>query len=58
MIVIGCLLLVILPIAGLALGGVIGGPGGARWGALAGLAVALLACGFTSYALAVVGRRG
>lgn len=48
-IVIGRLLLVILPVAGLALGGVIGRPGGARWGAPAGLAVALLACGFTAY---------
>lgn len=57
MFVIGCLLLVILPIAGLALGGVVAGRQGAEWGALAGLAIAMLVCGFTIYGLAVVSRR-
>jgi hypothetical protein len=57
MIAIGCLLLVILPIIGLAVGGVIAGREGAEWGALAGLAVALTVCGSTAYALVKVGRR-
>lgn len=57
MIVAGCLLLVILPLAGLALGGLAAGPEGARIGAAIGLALALLACGLSGYALVKVARR-
>ena len=57
MIAIGCLLLVILPIAGLALGGVIGGPQAARWAALAGLLIAATVCALSAYALAKAGRQ-
>ena len=51
MIAIGCLLLVILPIAGLVLGGLFAGPVGARWGAVIGFCIALIVCLFTGYAL-------
>jgi len=51
MIAIGCLLLVILPIAGLVLGGLFAGPLGARWGAVIGFGIALIVCLFTGYAL-------
>ena len=47
MAVIGCLMLVVLPILGLVLGAVLGGPVAARWGAAIGLAIALIVCGFT-----------
>ncbi|WP_181814737.1 hypothetical protein [Sphingomonas aracearum] len=57
MVVIGCLFLVILPIVGLALGGWLGGPSGARWGAGIGLGAALIVCGLSGYALARVARR-
>ena len=52
MIAIGCLLLVILPILGLAVGGLIAGPSAARWGASIGFGIALLFCGITGYAFA------
>ncbi|WP_200913325.1 hypothetical protein [Sphingomonas sp. Leaf10] len=52
MIAIGCLLLVILPIVGLALGGLIAGPAAARWGAAIGFGIALLVCGITGRAFA------
>lgn len=52
MIAIGCLLLVILPIVGLVLGGLLAGPVAARWGAAIGLGIALLVCGVTGYAFA------
>lgn len=57
MIVIGCLFLVILPILGLAVGGALAGPSGARWGAGIGLAAALIVCGLSGYALAKIARR-
>jgi hypothetical protein len=40
--VIGCLMLIVLPLLGLAIGGVLAGPQGARWGAVAGFALALI----------------
>lgn len=57
MIAIGCLALVVLPLLGLALGGMLGGPDGATWGAIAGLVVALGISAFTGYALVKIGRR-
>lgn len=40
MLAVGCLLLIILPIAGFAMGGAIAGSIGARWGAGIGIAIA------------------
>jgi|FLYM01.1.fsa_nt_gi hypothetical protein len=57
MLAIGCLLLIILPIMGLALGGVIAGPVGARWGAGIGLATAIGLAGISVVALARLKRR-
>ena len=57
MVAIGCLALLVLPLAGLAGGGWIAGPDGARWGAAIGFGIGLVACGFTGYALRVIGRR-
>ena len=51
MIAIGCLLLVVLPLLGVALGGYLAGPVGARWGGLAGLGIALLLSGLSGFAL-------
>lgn len=52
MLAIGCLLLIVLPIMGLALGGVVAGPVGARWGAGMGLAIAVGVAGISVVALA------
>ena len=52
MIAIGCRSLVILPIVGLVLGGLVAGPTAARWGAAIGFGVALSICGVTGYAFA------
>lgn len=57
MIAIGCLALIVLPLLGLALGGFLGGPTGAKWGACIGLVLALALCGVTSYALVAAARR-
>jgi hypothetical protein len=57
MIAIGCLALIILPLLGLALGGMVDGPDGATWGAIIGLVVALGISGFMGYALVKIGRR-
>ena len=57
MIAIGCLSLVILPIIGLVLGGLIAGPAAARWGAAIGFGIALAICGVTGYAFARMRRR-
>lgn len=58
MIAIGCLLLVILPLAGLVLGLVLVGTKLGIGLAIAGLAIALAVCALTGYALAKAGRRG
>ncbi|GGE93193.1 hypothetical protein [Sphingomonas prati] len=57
MIAIGCLALLVLPLTGLACGGWIAGPDGAIWGAAIGFGLALGVCGFSAYALRVIGRR-
>jgi hypothetical protein len=49
--VIGCLLLIVLPLLGLAGGGFVGGPEGAKWGAGIGFGLALLVFAGSSYAL-------
>jgi hypothetical protein len=56
MVAIGCLALLVLPLVGLTCGGLIAGPHGARWGGAIGLAIALAVCGFTVYALRLIGR--
>lgn len=57
MIAIGCLLLIILPIAGLVVGGLIAGPVGARWGAGIGFAIAAVVSGVSGLALFRVRKR-
>ncbi|WP_185928841.1 MULTISPECIES: hypothetical protein [Sphingomonadaceae] len=57
MVAIGCLALVVLPLIGLALGGFLGGPTGARWGAGSGFVLALGLCAISSYALLKAARR-
>lgn len=57
MVAIGCLALVVLPLMGLALGGFLGGPTGAKWGAATGFLLALGLCGISSYALLKAARR-
>jgi hypothetical protein len=57
MVVIGCLFLVILPLLGLVLGGLVAGPAGAKWAALAGFAVAVVLCGISTVALVQASRR-
>jgi hypothetical protein len=57
MIAVGCLSLVVLPLAGLALGGVIAGSKGAVWAACAGLMLALTICGLGSAALIKARRK-
>ncbi len=53
----GCFLLLILPLLGLLLGGLLAGPDGMIWGAGAGLAVALSIIGVTGYGLVKARRR-
>ncbi|WP_170065881.1 hypothetical protein [Novosphingobium guangzhouense] len=48
--VVGCLLLIVLPLLGLAAGGFLDGAEGAKWGAGVGLALALTLFGIGSYA--------
>lgn len=57
MVAVGCLLLVILPLIGLVGGGWAAGREGAAWGAGAGFALALLACGVALRALVKATRR-
>lgn len=57
MAVIGCLLLIVLPLLGVVAGGLLGGTVGAKWGAGAGLALALLISGGGSYAFLKAMRR-
>lgn len=57
MLAVGCFLLIILPIIGLALGGVIAGPVGARWGAGIGLVTAIGVASISVVALAKLKRR-
>lgn len=54
---IGCLSLVVLPLLGLALGGFLGGPTGARWGAGTGFVLAVALCAVSGYALVKAARR-
>jgi hypothetical protein len=57
MVAVGCLALVVLPLIGLVLGGYLAGPPGARWGAGAGFAIALISCVASGYVLVKVARR-
>ncbi|MDE0880115.1 MAG: hypothetical protein OSB00_15870 [Sphingomonas bacterium] len=57
MIAIGCLLLIVLPLLGMVAGALIAGPQGAKWGAFVGLTLTTLAAGFSTYAMAKIGRR-
>lgn len=53
---IGCLMMIILPLIGAILGGMVDGPDGAVWGAGGGLAIALTIVG-TGIAALVRARR-
>jgi hypothetical protein len=53
----GCLLLVILPLAGLVLGLFVGGKAIAVWSALGGFAIAIALCCTSVYALMKARRR-
>nr|WP_317893122.1 hypothetical protein [uncultured Sphingomonas sp.] len=57
MIAVGCLSLVVLPLLGLVLGGLVAGPDGATWGAVVGLVLAIAISGVMGYALVKIGRR-
>lgn len=57
MFAIGCFALIVLPLIGLALGGFLLGPVGAKWGAITGFALALAISGVTTYALIAAARR-
>jgi len=57
MIAIGCLLLIILPLLGLAVGGYVGGPHLAIWFAVVGFVVAVVVCSVSALALVKAGRR-
>lgn len=57
MIAIGCFLLIVLPITGLALGGLLAGTVGAQWGAAIGFGVACVVMGLSGYAMVRIGRR-
>ena len=56
MLAVGCLLLVVLPLAGLAVGGLVAGLEGAIWAAAAGFAIALAVAGTAAFALVKAGR--
>jgi hypothetical protein len=53
---VGCLLLIVLPLAGLLGGGFFFGPEGATWGAVIGFVVAVVACAVPAFALVKAGR--
>ena len=57
MVVIGCLLLVILPIVGFVVGGLIAGADAGMWTAALGFVIALAICGVAGYALIKASRR-
>ncbi|HTG37661.1 hypothetical protein [Sphingomonas sp.] len=57
MIAIGCLLLIVLPMIGLTLGGLLAGLPGVKWGAAIGLAIAVGFAAFAGYGLIQIGRR-
>ena len=56
MIAAGCLLLVVLPLAGMVLGLLVGSKAAAIWCALVGFAIAIAVCGTSIYALIKAGR--
>jgi len=49
--VIGCLLIIVLPLLGLAGGGLLAGAEGATWGAIAGFVIAVAVFGSGIFAL-------
>lgn len=55
--VIGCLLLIVLPLLGLVIGGLIGGAEGAKWGAGGAFVIALALFGGGTYAFIKGTRR-
>ena len=57
MVALGCLSLIVLPLLGLVLGGYVGGPEGARWGAAGAFALAAAICAAGGYALVKAARR-
>lgn len=57
MLAIGCLLLIILPLLGLAGGGMVAGLNGATWGAAIGFMIAAAICFVPGYALIKASRR-
>jgi hypothetical protein len=57
MIAFGCLLLIVLPLIGLAVGGYVAGGEGAAWAAGAGLAIAIAVCGVSAAAIIKAGRQ-
>ena len=57
MVALGCFLLLVLPLAGLVIGGWLAGPEGMIWGAGTGLAIALGVSGVMGYSLVKAGRR-
>jgi hypothetical protein len=58
MVAIGCLALLVLPLAGLSAGTLLAGTEGAAWGAGVGIILALSVSGFMAYALVKASRRG
>jgi hypothetical protein len=58
MVAIGCLSLLVLPLAGLSIGTLLAGTQGAMWGGLAGIVAALGVSGLMAFALIKAGRRG
>jgi hypothetical protein len=58
MVAIGCLSLLVLPLAGLSIGTLLAGTQGAMWGAVAGIIAALGIGGIMALALIKAGRRG
>jgi hypothetical protein len=57
MIAFGCLLLIVLPLIGLAVGGYVAGGEGAAWAAVIGLVVAIAICATAAAALVKAGHR-
>ncbi|WP_162925253.1 hypothetical protein [Aurantiacibacter odishensis] len=53
----GCILLLVLPIAGLTIGGWLAGSAGMIWGAGIGFTIALAICGVAGGALVKAGKR-
>jgi len=57
MIAFGCLLLIVFPLIGLAVGGYVAGGQGAAWAAAGGFMIAVAVCAVTAAALIKAGRR-